>query len=133
MDNFVNELVGYRLERAKEDLDSAVQGLNEQKLRLANNRAYYSIFHSIRAVLALEKKDFKKHSAVIAYFNQNYIKTNLFPANLYKLISAAEEVRDLSDYDDFYIASFEKTKEQIESAKLIFDLVETYIKSIEEG
>jgi len=42
----------------------------------ANNRAYYSIFHAMRAVLALEQKDFKKHSAVIAQFTQSYLKTN---------------------------------------------------------
>ena len=27
----------------------------------ANNRAYYSIFHSIRSVLSLEPIDFKRH------------------------------------------------------------------------
>ena len=131
MDNKDLTLANYRLDRAKDDLDSAIQGLNEQKLRLANNRAYYSIFHSMRAVLALEQKDFKKHSAIIAYFNQHYIKTSLFPTNLYKIISTAEEVREASDYNDFYIASFDKTKEQVESAKLILDLVEQYIKQQE--
>ena len=123
------DLAFYRLERAKEDLEGAQKHFEEHKLRFANNRAYYSIFHSIRAVLALEQKDFKKHSAVIAYFNQNYVRTKLFPSNMHALISKAELVRNASDYDDFYIAALDETEEQIKSAELILDLVETYINA----
>lgn len=47
------------------------------ELKTANNRAYYSIFHAMRAILALDEVDFKKHSGVIAYFRENYIKNYL--------------------------------------------------------
>ena len=83
----------------------------------------------MRSVLALDHKDFKKHSAVIAYFNQHYVKIKLFPSNIHELISKASLVRNASDYDDFYIAVLNETIEQIESAKLIFDLVEAYINN----
>ena len=128
----MNDLAKYRLERAKEDLEHAMKDFNARELRAANNRAYYSIFHSMRSILALEGKDFKKHSAVIAHFNQNYIKTKIFPPNMHTLIKNASEIRNASDYDDFYIASVEETQEQIESAKLIYDLVEKYINSQEQ-
>ena len=56
------ELAIHRLEQAKEDL-TASKALYELKLfKSANNRAYYSIFHSIKAILALEQlilKDIK--------------------------------------------------------------------------
>ena len=124
------ELAKYRLERAKEDLDCSIEELEKHKLRIAANRAYYSIFHSMRSILALEAKDFKKHSAVRAYFNQYYINAGLFPSKLSKLISKAEEIRNASDYDDFYIAVLDEVKEQVESAKLIYGLVEKYINNI---
>ena len=130
MDNFTKEMVDYRLGCAKEDLEDAIYALNRKSLRASANRAYYSIFHSMRAVLALEQKDFKKHSAVLAYFNQYYIKTNMFPSNLFELIRNASVVREESDYMDLYVASFDKTNEQVESAKLIFDLVEKYINNL---
>ena len=133
MDNNIRDLANYRLECAKEDLNDAVKCLEEHRLRNSANRAYYSIFHSMRTILALEQKDFKKHSAVIAYFNQNYIKTKIFPSDLFELIRNASLVREASDYNDFYVASIDKTKEQVESAKLIYNLVETYIKSLESG
>ena len=61
----------YRLERAKETLNSAKILSEEVKdYTSANNRAHYAIFYAIRAVLALEEIDFKRHKDVIAYFNR---------------------------------------------------------------
>ena len=93
----------------------------------ANNRAYYSIFHAIRAVLALEKKDFKRHKDVLAYFNQHYLKTEIFPKNISKKISQASKVREDSDYDDEFEPSPEETKLQIETARELINLVEQYL------
>ena len=46
-----SEYARYRIERAKEDLDVAIEMYEEDHFRIANNCAYYSIFHSMRAVL----------------------------------------------------------------------------------
>ena len=59
------EFAKYRLERAKEDLGAAQLLYNNNSLLAANNRAYYAIFRAIRAVLALERVDFKRHKDVI--------------------------------------------------------------------
>jgi uncharacterized protein (UPF0332 family) len=47
-------LAQYRLEKAKETYITAFENLANSKFLDANNRAYYSIFHSMRAVLALD-------------------------------------------------------------------------------
>lgn len=73
------EFAKYRLEKAKEALISAKLLYDNNDLIGTNNRAYYSIFYAIRAVLALERVDFKKHKDVISYFNKNYVKTEIFP------------------------------------------------------
>ena len=69
----IKTLSRYRLEQAEEFLNSAVKNVNMNEYKTANNRAYYSIFHAMRAVLALDEVDFKKHSGVIAYFREHYI------------------------------------------------------------
>lgn len=56
----------YRINSAVEDYYSALDLYKLGHFKVANNRAYYSIFHAMRAVLALEGLDFKKHSGVIA-------------------------------------------------------------------
>ena len=124
----VGEFAKYRLNKAKETLKTAEFILENVKDYIsANNRAYYSIFYAIRAVLALEQVDFKRHKDVIAYFNKNYIRTEIFPKNIGRKISQAQSIREDSDYDDEYKPSYEKTYQQIETAKEFISLVEKYL------
>ena len=117
----------YRLERAKEDLEAARLLYSNNSLLAANNRAYYAIFRAIRAVLALERVDFKRHKDVIGYFNHHYIKTEIFPRTISRKITLAQRIREDSDYDDEYEPSQEKTEQQINTAKELIKLVEQYI------
>lgn len=128
MDNKeIEVLAKYRLEQSKENLEEAEALFNINKFKGANNRAYYSIFHAIKAILALEQTDFKKHSSVIAYFNKEYISKNIFPRELGKRVSEARFFREKSDYVDFYIVTKEECQEQIETAKLMIESAERYI------
>ena len=55
-----------------------------------------------------------------------YVKTEIFPREIGRKISEAEEIRHASDYDDFYIASREETERQIDVADEFIQLVEEY-------
>ena len=123
------ELSIHRLEQAKEDLLAAKLMYDSNLYKSANNRAYYSIFHAIKSVLALEPIDFKKHKDVQAYFNKNYVSTEVFPKYLGRKIAQASVIREDSDYDDEFVVNSEKTLEQIETAKEMIKLVEKYIKN----
>lgn len=130
MDNeTIEDFAKYRLAKAKETLKTAEIIFKDIKdYTSANNRAYYAIFYAIRAVLALEQVDFKRHKDVIAYFNKNYINTDVFPKQIGRKISQAQRIREDSDYDDEYVPSYEKTEQQIETARELINLVEKYIK-----
>lgn len=121
------ELSKHRLEQAKEDLEASKMLYENKFYKSANNRAYYSIFHSIKAVLALEPIDFKKHKDVTAYFNKNYVNTEIFPKKLGHKIAEAVAIREDSDYDDEFVVKPEETKEQINTAEELLKLVEKYI------
>lgn len=123
------ELAKHRLEQAKEDLKASKVLYDIKLFKSANNRAYYSIFHSMKAILALEPIDFKRHKDVIAYFNKNYIHTEIFPKNMGRRISDASRIREDSDYDDEFIVRSEDTLAQIETAKELIKLVEEYLKN----
>ena len=69
------DLSKYRLTKAAEMLETARRDMAAGDHASANNRAYYCIFHAMRAVLALDGEDYKKHSAVIAQFSVRYLKT----------------------------------------------------------
>ena len=73
MEGSVKDLSGYRMLRAKEDLETAEDNLNSGRYRASVNRSYYTVFHALRAVTALDNFDSQKHSGIISYFNQHYI------------------------------------------------------------
>lgn len=115
------------MDRAKEMLHAAEENLRIGQWKTALNRSYYAIFHAMRAVNILEGFDSSKHSGVIAYFTQNYLKTKKLDRVLSKMIKEASYLREKSDYDDFYIASRVETERQIENAKLFCNKVEQYL------
>ncbi len=121
------ELSKHRLKQAKEDLKASKLLYDTKLFKSANNRAYYSIFHSMKAILALEPIDFKRHKDVIAYFNKNYIHTEIFPKNMGRRISDASRIREDSDYDDEFIVKPEDTLAQIETAEEMIKVTEEYI------
>lgn len=121
------ELSKHRVEQAREDLEASKYLYSGKFYKSANNRAYYSIFHSIKAVLALEPIDFKRHKDVIAYFNKNYVNTEIFPKKLGHKIAEATTVREDSDYDDEFIVKQEETEQQIKTAEELLKLIEEYV------
>ena len=82
----------------------------------------------MRAITALEGFDSSKHSGVIAYFNQNFVKTGIFAKETSKIIKNASIMREQSDYSDFFIASKQDAEEQIEKAKEFIGEIERYLK-----
>jgi uncharacterized protein (UPF0332 family) len=130
MVNIEIELSRYRLEKAKEDLDTSKANLQDSFLKASINRSYYSIFHAVRALLALDGYDSKKHSGIIAYFNQNYIKTDKLPKGLSKILTSASNVRNRSDYDDFYIVSRDEAEKQLLNAEIFIKYIEDYLNKL---
>lgn len=122
----------YRLERAREDLKAARLLFQNDNYRVANNRAYYAMFHSMRAVLVFDNFDSSKHSGVIAEFRRKYIKEGIFPKEMSQMIGSAFIIRNASDYDDMFVASKNDTQEQIENAEYVLNKVEEYIANIKK-
>lgn len=133
MDKKAIELAKYRLERAKQDLGDTELLYKNNSLLAANNRAYYSIFHAIQAILSLERVDFKRHKDVVAYFNKNYISKDIFPKMLGRKIGQAFQIREDSDYDYKFIPEIEQTANQLQTAKELIKLVEEYINKEEKN
>ena len=127
MDDYSLDLANFRLDKALQCINDAKAMLRLNSYASAANRSYYAIFHSARAILALDNIDRKRHSAVISYFQQYYVKTNIFDRKFSKIIQDAFEIRQESDYEDFYVVSREDVIEQIEDAEKFYNEVKRYI------
>ena len=127
-DNRRWDLCAYRMAAAQETKQEAKESHNGNHYKDAINRSYYAAFYAVKAVLALEEKDFKRHKDVIAYFNQNYVATDIFPRELGRKLARLQQKREKSDYDDFYIASREEAEEQISYTVEVVTLITEYLK-----
>ena len=127
MEGSVIDLSGYRLEKAKEDLETAEENLDAGKFRASVNRSYYAVFHALRAVTALDHFDSGKHSGIIAYFNQHYVKAGIFDKEISKMIDSCNRLREKADYDDFFLVAKDDAVLQLEKARQIVSATEQYI------
>ena len=62
--------------------------------------------------------------------NKDFVHTGIFPKEISRKISRAQEVRHASDYDDFFIVSIEDAREQLETAHEVVNMVERYLQSL---
>lgn len=118
-----------RFEHAKECLEAARLLLNAENYKSAANRSYYAIFHAMRAVLAYDEIDMKHHSGIISEFRKLYIKTGIFDTYMSTIISVLFNVRQDSDYDDFFVISKNEVVEQIENADAFLSKIQEYLNT----
>ena len=129
MNDRQKELSNYRLQQAEESLTVAKTCLEGEFYKDSINRSYYSVFYAIKAVLALGSVDFKRHKDVVSYFNKEYVATEKFPKTLGRKIGNLKQIREDSDYDDFYVASKEETEEQNKTAESVIRSVKEYLNA----
>lgn len=127
------ELIQYRIESAEERLLSAKALLDIGNYKDSIGRSYYAMFTSVRALLALEGIDYSKHAGVISHFQKEYIKTGIFDKKYSTYISQAFQIRNNSDYADFFLVSREDAIEQYNRSEEFHSIIKEYLKkNIEE-
>ncbi len=96
---YIKDLISYRMERAFMMLKDAkgLIGIGGSSLSIIRN-SYYAMFYATLAALATVDKGAKKHSGVISLFNIHFIKTDIFPKEMGKMLSNAFDLRQESDY-----------------------------------
>jgi len=124
-----NELAAYRLTQATETFEEAVFLLEGGKsLRVVTNRAYYSMFYAILALLIDEPFASSKHSGVLSYFNRRFVNKGVFPKDIGRAINRAFELRQQGDYRENVELTLEQVKPLIESASIFLEMVKTYLQ-----
>lgn len=121
------ELSKYRYSLAKQTYSNAKMCFDNGFYRDCINRSYYAVFYAIRAVLALDSIDFKRHKDVVAYFNKKFVAQGKFPGEMGRRLARLKMKREESDYSDFFIASADEAQAQIQSVEYMLPLIEEYL------
>ena len=85
------------------------------------DKEYYTL-------LALKETDVTTHNGALKQFNFLFVfqGDGRFCVEDYQKIARAEQIRNVSDYDDFYVASKEETKQQVKNAQYLIDKIKAY-------
>lgn len=122
-------LAKVRMERAKELLAESKELLDRESYKSANNRAFYAIEKSIKALLATKQVEVTTHNGGLKQFNFLFIfkGDGTFTPEDYQKIARAEQIRNASDYDDFYVASKDETRQQVANAEYLVAKINAYM------
>lgn len=107
--NEKEKLIFYRIEKSISSRDDAKFLIDNDKLNIAVNRLYYSIYYVLSALSLIYDYETSKHSQLLGWFNKNFIHTKIFEINTGKTANKVFDQRTKADYDDFV----EFTKERL--------------------
>jgi len=96
-----DELVKYRVSRAKETLDEAVLLSKEDHWNAVANRLYYACFYIVNALLIKDGLSFSSHNGVKAELHKSFVKTGKVSIESGKLYNRLFSLRQEGDYVDF--------------------------------
>lgn len=128
-DQNYRDLAIVRLERAEELLEEAKVLLDNDSYKSANNRAFYCVEKCLKALLATKRVQAQTHNGCLKQFNLLFIHQGdgMFTTADYSIVSQMEQIRNASDYDDFFVASKSETISQINNAEIFYQKVKLYI------
>ncbi|MFH0812683.1 MAG: HEPN domain-containing protein [Pseudomonadota bacterium] len=118
-----NDLIEYRLNRAKEVLKEAEVMAEMNHWETCINRLYYACFYAVSAVLLKHGLASSKHTGVRGLFNTHFIVTGIIPKDYGRLYNLLFKYRQQSDYEDFFTIDEAIVKQWIEEAKAFVDLI----------
>ncbi len=121
------ELSNMQIDRAKEILGFIPQFIDLGDYNTAVNRAYYAVFHAIKAVEITDGFDSKKHSGLLSHFRQKYIKTGIFDEKYSEMLKSLSQTRTDSDYNMIIKFTADDAKEQYENAREIVSSIESFL------
>lgn len=122
-DTKARDLSAHRLDKARGLLDQADVLLQHGSYDGSINRSYYAIFNAIRSLLAFLRLDSRRHSGVISFFDRYFVKTGIFEKSSSQMVHTAFEIRQVSDYEDFFMPTQEEAQQQLEQARTLIEQV----------
>ncbi len=119
--------VGDLVEKAAESLDAARELQAKAHHGFAASRAYYAMFYTAEAALLHKDLQFKKHSAVHAYFNKLFVKTGVFPHEMFDSLKGTSDLRTVGDYSTVRVEQ-EDAAQAIANAEEFTAAVREYLR-----
>jgi uncharacterized protein (UPF0332 family) len=119
------DLLKYRINRAKDTLDDALILAGKEKWNSCMNRLYYAAYYAVMALLLNDNINSGTHNGAKSNFSEHFIKTGLIPLRFGKIYSQLFTWRQKGDYDDFFNFEKDKVLPYFEPVKELIEIIET--------
>ena len=124
-----DNLVKYKLERARETWNEIVGIVDGGYWYAAANRMYYACYYMVSALLLKNGLNAHTHGGAIGLFGLHFIKTGLIDSDLGKFYSQLFELRQTGDYDDWKVVTEADITPLVPTAIVFLDAVENQIRN----
>jgi len=117
-----------RLERAREELETARENVAHGHYRAAVSRAYYAVFYMASAALFSQSVQRVKHSGVESAFSQFLVKSGQIEPEFSRLYQRARRQREEADYADDPNIDQGTAQQTLDDAKCFVDRLEQFLR-----
>ena len=122
------DLINYRLLRAKDTFDDAQILAEKNKWNSTINRLYYAAYYAIMALLLNSDLKPTTHNGVKSNFPEYFIKTDKIPKEFGKIYSQLFTWRQKGDYNDLFDFDKDKVIPYFDPVKRLIGIIEKKIK-----
>jgi uncharacterized protein (UPF0332 family) len=129
MEEHIRAYAQLRLERAREELETARDNIAHGHYRAAVSRAYYAVFYMASAALFSQSVHRTKHSAVEAAFSQYLVKPGDIEPEFSRLYQRARRQREEADYADEPIDEV-AARQTLADAERFVDRLERFLREV---
>ena len=119
-----------RLERAREELETARDNIAHGHLRAAVSRAYYAMFYMASAALFSQSVQRTKHSGVESAFSQYLVKPGDIEPEFSRLYQRARRQREEADYADEPNIDGTTAQQTLAEAERFVDRLERFLREV---
>jgi uncharacterized protein (UPF0332 family) len=123
----MTETVHGFLSKAAESIGAANVLLADGYFDFAASRAYYAMFYAVEALMLDRDLSFSKHSAIIAAFGKEFVKTGMFDSRFHRYILNAFDLRNAGDYGIIHAVSVENASQAIAEAGELLVEIEKFL------
>lgn len=95
-------LINYRVGQARTTALEARYLLDNDMLRGAINRIYYSMFYMLQALSLKYQFELSKHAQLLGWFNKEFVHKGKIPVRYSKILTHGYNLRTKGDYATVY-------------------------------
>jgi uncharacterized protein (UPF0332 family) len=122
------QLISYRIEQAKSTVREAEYIMNNDMLRGAMNRIYYSMFYMLQALSLKFQFESSKHAQLLGWFNKTFIHSGKIDVRFSKIITKGYNLRTQGDYATIYSLDKQELREMYVEMTEFIEEIERFLE-----